>query len=247
MTEAEWLTCPDPAKLLDRLKTSGPVRARKLRLFAACCARRVGHLLTEGDEVGQRALAEAEEMAEGRAEPATVVGFQEHVRAQAATAEGARRNALGAVYNTLQVAGTEYSRPSRAGYPRLGVDWPYKPPDLMAADWYATWAVYQSADDPSDWFTSAVVRVEHDHQAAALRDIFGNPFLPVAFSSSWRTSTAVSLASQMYESRDFSAMPILADALQDAGCNNDDILSHCRGEGPHVRGCWVVDLVLGKE
>jgi hypothetical protein len=51
----------------------------------------------------------------------------------------------------------------------------------------------------------------------------------------------------MYDSRDFSVMPILADALQDAGCDNEDILSHCRGDGPHVRGCWVVDLVLGKE
>ena len=51
----------------------------------------------------------------------------------------------------------------------------------------------------------------------------------------------------MYESRDFSAMPILADALQDAGCDNDDILNHCRDPVRHVRGCWVVDLVLGKE
>jgi hypothetical protein len=50
----------------------------------------------------------------------------------------------------------------------------------------------------------------------------------------------------MYESREFSAMPILADALQDAGCNDDAVLDHCRGEGPHVRGCWVVDLVLDK-
>jgi hypothetical protein len=78
------------------------------------------------------------------------------------------------------------------------------------------------------------------------RDIFGNPFRPVTFSPEWRTDTAVSLARQMYESRDFSAMPILADALQDAGCDSADILSHCRGDGPHVRGCWVVDLVLGK-
>jgi hypothetical protein len=50
----------------------------------------------------------------------------------------------------------------------------------------------------------------------------------------------------MYESRHFSPMPILADALQDAGCDNPDVLDHCRGPGPHVRGCWVVDLVLGK-
>jgi len=84
-------------------------------------------------------------------------------------------------------------------------------------------------------------------QAVLLRDIFGNPFRPVAFVAAWRTDTALSLARHMYESRDFSAMPILADALQDAGCDHDDMLNHCRGEGPHVRGCWVVDLVLGKE
>jgi hypothetical protein len=83
-------------------------------------------------------------------------------------------------------------------------------------------------------------------QAALLRDIFGNPFRPVAFAPSWRTSTAVGLARTMFESRDFAAMPVLADALEEAGCDNPDVLAHCRGPGPHVRGCWVVDLVLGK-
>jgi hypothetical protein len=82
---------------------------------------------------------------------------------------------------------------------------------------------------------------------ACVRDIFGNPFRPVVFSPEWRTDTAVALARQMYDAREFSAMPILADALQDAGCDNDDILNHARGPGPHVRGCWVVDLVLGRE
>ncbi len=61
-----------------------------------------------------------------------------------------------------------------------------------------------------------------------------------------RTSTAVALAQQMYESREFGAMPILGDALQDAGCDNTDVLNHCRAPGVHVRGCWVVDLVLDK-
>lgn len=80
-----------------------------------------------------------------------------------------------------------------------------------------------------------------------LRDIIGNPFRPVAFDPSWRTSTVVALANQMYESRDFSPMPVLADALQDAGCDQPDILAHCRDPQPaHVRGCWVVDLILGK-
>jgi hypothetical protein len=84
-------------------------------------------------------------------------------------------------------------------------------------------------------------------QLRILRDIFGNPFRPVKFNPDWRTSTAVALAQQMYESRDFGAMPILADALQDAGCDCDDVLTHCRdAKGIHVRGCWVVDLVLGK-
>lgn len=79
-----------------------------------------------------------------------------------------------------------------------------------------------------------------------LREVLQSPFFRTRFDSDWRTSTATALAVQMYESRDFSAMPILADALQDAGCENADILDHCRGPGPHVRGCWVVDLVLGK-
>ncbi|MCE9561301.1 MAG: hypothetical protein K8U57_04540 [Planctomycetes bacterium] len=80
-----------------------------------------------------------------------------------------------------------------------------------------------------------------------LRDIFGNPFRHIAFDPAWLTSTVVAIAQGMYDSHDFSAMPILADALQDAGCDNPDILTHCRGDGPHVRGCWVVDAVLGKQ
>jgi len=81
-----------------------------------------------------------------------------------------------------------------------------------------------------------------------INEVHGNPFRPVAFAPEWRTDTAIALARTMYESREFGAMPILADALQDAGCDNDDILNHCRDAAQvHVRGCWVVDLVLGKE
>jgi hypothetical protein len=79
-----------------------------------------------------------------------------------------------------------------------------------------------------------------------LRDIFGNPFRPVTFDPAWRTADTSGIAARMYESRDFSAMPILADALEEAGCTNPDILLHAREPGVHVRGCWVVDLVLGK-
>jgi hypothetical protein len=81
---------------------------------------------------------------------------------------------------------------------------------------------------------------------ALLRDIFGNPFRPVEADPAWLTSDVVALARGIYEEKAFDRMPILADALQDAGCNNDDVLAHCREPGEHVRGCWVVDLVLGK-
>lgn len=85
------------------------------------------------------------------------------------------------------------------------------------------------------------------HQMALLRDLFGNPYRPVAFNPSWRTTDVLGLARSMYGSRNFSATSILADALEEAGCDNADILAHCRGDGPHVRGCWVVDSLLGKE
>ncbi len=84
-------------------------------------------------------------------------------------------------------------------------------------------------------------------EAELARDIFGNPFRPVAFDPSWRTETVVALASAIYAERAFDRLPILADALEEAGCDHPDVLSHCRGLGPHARGCWVVDGVLGKE
>jgi hypothetical protein len=87
---------------------------------------------------------------------------------------------------------------------------------------------------------------EASAQVALLRDIFGNPFRPAALAPEWRTPTAVGLAQGISDDRAFDRMPILADALQDAGCEDEQILAHCRGPGPHVRGCWVVDLILAK-
>jgi hypothetical protein len=92
-----------------------------------------------------------------------------------------------------------------------------------------------------------VKRIELVAQAHLIRCVFGNPFRPITLNPSWRTSTVTALARQVYDSRDFSAMPILADALQDAGCDNAAILEHCRGTGTHARGCWVLDLLLAKE
>ncbi len=72
--------------------------------------------------------------------------------------------------------------------------------------------------------------------------MIGNPFRPVALDPRWLTSTVLDLARTIYDERVYERMPILADALMDAGCDSEEILSHCRSGGPHVRGCWVVDL-----
>jgi hypothetical protein len=74
----------------------------------------------------------------------------------------------------------------------------------------------------------------------------GNPFRPVAVDPSWLTPTAVALAGAISAERALDRMPVLADALEEAGCDHPDVLAHCRSDGPHVRGCWVVDMVLGK-
>ncbi len=82
-----------------------------------------------------------------------------------------------------------------------------------------------------------------------LRDIFGNPFRPASVERSWLTANdgaAAAIARAIHDDQAFGRLPILADALQDAGCSDEAILGHCRGPGPHARGCWVVDLLLGK-
>ena len=86
--------------------------------------------------------------------------------------------------------------------------------------------------------------------ADLLRHVVGNPFRPVALDPSWlawNDGVVRKMAQVIYDERRFSELPLLADALEDAGCTNLDILSHCRGSGPHVRGCWVVDLLLNKQ
>ncbi|HYH67899.1 MAG TPA: hypothetical protein VD866_24595 [Urbifossiella sp.] len=88
--------------------------------------------------------------------------------------------------------------------------------------------------------------IERAAQSILVRDIFGNPFRPVALDPTWRTEAVVGLATGIYADRAFDRLSVLADALEDAGCADADVLTHCRGPGPHVRGCWVVDLLLGK-
>jgi hypothetical protein len=110
---------------------------------------------------------------------------------------------------------------------------------------------------PDKWGTSAgddaadrALESERPKQLHLFRDVFGNPFRPVTIQPAWlgwNEGTVVKMAQAIYDERAFDRMPILADALEEAGCTNQDILSHCRSGGEHVRGCWVVDLLLGKK
>ena len=85
-----------------------------------------------------------------------------------------------------------------------------------------------------------------NHLAPLLRDLVGNPWRPVVIDSAWRTTTTVGIALAAYQERDFERLPILADALEDAGCDDVLALGHLRGPGPHTRGCWVLDGILDR-
>jgi hypothetical protein len=104
-----------------------------------------------------------------------------------------------------------------------------------------------AACDPTlDWFTDGR-EIELIEQARLLRELFGNAFRPAAVDSSWLTPSVVQLAKAIYNEKTFDLMPVLADALEDAGCTNQDLLRHCRQQEQHIRGCWLVDVILGKK
>jgi hypothetical protein len=102
-----------------------------------------------------------------------------------------------------------------------------------------TWAAGSEGSQP--------VLHEKERQAVLIRCILGNPYRPTTLQPVWLTSPVLALSRHIYNSRDFSLMPIFADALEEAGCSDVSILDHCRGPGPHTRGCWVLDLILTKE
>jgi hypothetical protein len=220
MNETDWLD----ARRVSDLNLSSFHLFRKWRLFGSACTRRAVDRFLQGREWTQ-AIDAAENFADG------VISWSE----------------LKAVRSTLEAECGRFNRLEYSDYRRqtfeavLGVTHRAGNESLVAQR-AAAFAYGYSRN--LNWVE--LVETEEQEQLLLARDIFGNPFRPVAFDSAWRTSTVQALASQMYDSRDFIPMPILADALQDAGCENEDILAHCRGQGPHVRGCWVVDLVLGK-
>jgi hypothetical protein len=243
MTEEEWNRHPpDGWRMLYHAEEIGS--ERKLRLFLIACCRRIEHLLI--DTRSKTALAGIERHVEGHS-TTTELGRLGDLAKEAA-------DAAAPVPYDLEDELDPYpptAAPDAIRYAaslNLTTALDNKPTALTNATYLACNAVGGSVFRRTNNVEQAraASAAEIAIHAVLLRDIFGNPFRPATFDPAWRTSTAVALARGMYESRDFTAMPILADALQDAGCDNDDILNHCRGPGPHVRGCWVVDLVLGK-
>ena len=243
MTEPEWLACENPADLL--AATPGVVSARKHRLWACAVARCDWDELVVYDEYGgiypgiQLAVVAAEQFCDG------ILGPDELARAgpdaawalQLEQSMSQSRESIEAFFfkewGVLAVAADIVPESARA----------------VAAIAERLKAYSASAHAQLAELLLPLVEGERKQLrllAGLFRELVGSPLQPATLDPSWRSATVVALAEQMYASREFSAMPILADALQDAGCEEADILAHCRGPGPHVRGCWVVDLVLGK-
>ncbi len=121
-----------------------------------------------------------------------------------------------------------------------------KTTDFSSAFWWAHEIVMFRVEEQ---FHPNRSKEEFRHQCLLVRDIFGNPFRPVPVAHSWlawNNGAIVQLAKAIYDGRRFEDMPVLAKALESAGCKDAEILGHCRGPGPHARGCWLIDLLLGK-
>jgi hypothetical protein len=239
VTENDWLASRDPQAMLTFLSQRGITDDRKHRLFACACCRRIWDQFP--DERNRDLVAVVENYPDHT--------FDDPEIRDPACASSARELEFrdNPAYWVVKALGRGF----------------YKMTAPVSAAVVAARALDILAPGGAETDGNGRIRqrAEAQQQAALLRDVFGNPFQVVMFSPEWRTDTAVSLAGQMYEAREFSAVPILADALQDAGCDDPAVLDHCRGFGRfvgeppagsphpscHVRGCWVVDLVLDKE
>ncbi len=219
MTETDWLAADDPEPMLTNLRSEAG--DRKLLLFAVACCQRFRHHLE--DERSRRVLDAAEGFADAEVTRGEFNEAGEH-----------SENALDEIAESRVVA---YAAAETAM--------------TVAKDWYL--AVVQSAvwiaarDNPTAVWDEALHAAERSHQYQLLCCLIGPlPARPVALDPAWLTSSVVGVAHAIHDARAFDDLPILADALQDVGCDDAGVLGHCRGGGPHARGCWVVDLVLGK-
>jgi hypothetical protein len=227
MTEQEWLACADVQAMLEFLLEKAS--ARKLRLFAVACCRSVWHLLS--DPASRNAVEVAERFAEGRASEEELADAGEAANDAPWTAIRAGDPygecvARAAVWATARDAGTAAGVTSN--YAR-GCDQDKRRPDGRYI-----------ATRPE----------EERRQVALLRDLFGNPFRPrtvAPFVLAWNGGAVRRLAQGIDDERAFDRLPILADALADAGCDDEELIAHCRGEESHARGCWAVDLILARD
>jgi hypothetical protein len=222
----DWVEARSPHALFGLLDNLGrKPSARKMRLFGIACCRRLPDLMA--DPECRRAVLLAEKWANGGASPKQASTLRDRLKKRylaKARGGGASLWCVGAARNLLQDDG-DYLReaPIHAG-----------DADLSRA-WYS--ALAANSGDLS----------EHQAQADLLREVLGNPFNPVAIDPGWKTAAVVGLAKAMYDEEDFGRMPRLADELARAGCRDERVLKHCRKSGDHVRGCWVLDGLLGRE
>jgi hypothetical protein len=246
MTEAEWLASKDLSPMKQFLmrqwslgRLGNEVLPRKVRLFGCACCRRIWHLLK--DERSRNAVEVAERCADRLATRKEV-----RLAREAALAAAEIRDDRGMLKKRDGAAATAH----RTTLPSdMEAGWEASAEAAQAAASAGYYALPASARGPiANWY--AGIKAEQREQTLLLRDIVGNPFRPWAIApawSSWNDSTVVRLAQTIYDERRFADLPILADALEEAGCDNADILDHCRQPGAHARGCWVVDLLLGKQ
>jgi len=258
MTEAEWLASLDPTPMLEYVR--GKASDRKLRLFTCACCRRL--LNSADDERCLHAAQVAENFADGKVGVGELQEAREGVTEVLDEYPDACDAVSEAVYTTYFATYADFSDPhillnasSHAAQSAA-----FAAEDTPEADaWVAGWMKDQGRDSDQSanqkreaWraFENDFLKRVLRQQVLWLHDIFGNPFRPITIDPSWlewNGGTVVKLAQAIYDERAFDRLPILADALEEAGCSDQDILGHCRSGGGHVRGCWVVDLVLGKK
>ena len=235
MTEQEWLQFSASDGVFDYLRANR-FSTRKARLFAVACCRTLGPWLSE--TVCHTAVDRSEQFADG--------GITKQALAESRKDFPAEKR--------FQLR-TECEHRGFTDALQL------LPANTRMIVWSASWDACHYSVHADGWdaarYCWLAASVAHDHVPlqgenawllrSVLHDIFGNPFRSVTFDPRWRTSDVLGLARAIYDDKAFDRMPILADALMDAGCVDEQVLGHCRGDGPHVRGCWVVDLVLQKE
>ena len=245
MTEAEWLACTAPGPMLTILAHGS---GRKLRLFGLECCRRIWHLLS--DERSRAAVEFVERFADvgvaGRkGRPAT----EKAAEAARREADARSRQSGDPVQYGANMARAVAAVAAQWVVKHHAMDAAYFPAEFSAlAVAWASVIPLQAGEVPQERLRP-VCLAEGAVQCAILRDIFDNPPRPVAVAPAWLAwngGTVPRLAHAIYEEQAFERLPVLADALEEAGCTDPDLLGHCRQPGEHVRGCWGLDLLQGK-